>query len=384
MTTVLEHAGGFENSFMDIAKEMSKDERFDVTFVTMDESFTKKLGYLLSVYFRENLNQNPVHRETSESILKRLDGVPYKKCHSLKELKKTLSKADIIYAKNEIIEAAILKYFVGYKNINKVALLCGTTLFYPNAKSLNFKMHNYLYTGKIYQSLTKNVHQFQVKNSSDQQIVHKLHKDKQARIVFNSFDLQKFKQAVSADTSTILSEPAKINFTWIGRLEEQKGLDYLSSIIERVHKSVNPGTIAWNIVGDGTQKKLVLDLTQEYANVHYYGQIENARIPPLLAQSDLLISTSRAESFGNTIIEANAAGLQAYSFNIPGPNDIIENGYNGRLFSDVSSYALGIIDYIESYSKKDSSASYDNYIEKNFNKKAILAMRSKYLLDTLS
>lgn len=376
MTTILEHAGGFENSFMDIANDLNNEDDIEVNIVTMDDQFTKRLGYIMSFYFRENLNKNPLHRETSNSVKKRLGSVRYKKCKNFADLKKQLSESDLIYSKNEILESLILKFLIKYKNLKNVVFICGTTLFYPNPSTLNFKLHNYLYTGKIYKMLTKNVNQFHVKNSSDYQIIKKFGSNYDVKTIFNSFNIRDFQKFQVQDDFRIYDMEA-YNIVWIGRLEEQKGIDRLYEIIKQVNDKYIDNRIVWNIFGDGTQREFVEKIERENANVHYYGQVANRFMSSVLKQSDLFISTSKAESFGNTILEANAAGLKALSFNIPGPQDIILNNYNGVLINCISDYVDKVIEFAKT-GKVDKN-NFNDYLYQNFSKKNINKKRISYL-----
>ena len=366
MTTILEHGGGFENSFIDIANGLNQIDNIEIEIVTMDERFTKRLGYLLSIYFRTNLNKNPLHRESSEKIRERLNGVKYTKARSFKELKNKLSEADVIYAKNEMIETSIIKFILKPNKLPPIVLLCGTTLFYPEPKSLEFKLHNLLYTGLVYKFLTNFVSQFHVKNSSDEAILNKLHRNKMVIKIYNPFDFDKFRNnAIKLNFE--LNEPSKYNIIWTGRLEQQKGIVDLIEIVNALNNN-HINSIAWNIAGEGNEKSAILGLCDKWKNVHYYGHVNNIYIPSMLKGGDLFITTSKAESFGNNIVEANALDLPAIAYRIPGPEEIIEQGLNGLMVDSQESFIAAISSCVEGKQQFSNPA---EVVTTKFNKEKI-------------
>lgn len=74
--------------------------------------------------------------------------------------------------------------------------------------------------------------------------------------------------------------------------------------------------------------------------------------------SDLLLSTSLYETFGQTLIEALAVGTPVISFRCGGPEDIIRPGENGLLIPafDTEAYATGIATILEERSHPDTVA----------------------------
>src|SRR6185369_942872 len=105
MTTILEHAGGLENTFMSAARYLAEMPDVSVDVITMDEIFTKRLGKVLSFYYGTNLNKAELHRETTQAASRKLGNAKYYKCANFAELFSHLSKCDVIYSKNEILEA---------------------------------------------------------------------------------------------------------------------------------------------------------------------------------------------------------------------------------------------------------------------------------------
>jgi glycosyltransferase involved in cell wall biosynthesis len=118
---------------------------------------------------------------------------------------------------------------------------------------------------------------------------------------------------------------------FVGRLNEQKGLEYLIDTWERVHQKHNDWIL--QIYGDGEQRELLHHLISE-------ARLENSvvvnqptrQIMDKYLESSIFLLTSRFEGFGMVLIEAMACGVPVVSFDCPwGPADIIKNGEDGFL-----------------------------------------------------
>ena len=135
----------------------------------------------------------------------------------------------------------------------------------------------------------------------------------------------------------------------VGRLNEQKGYDYLIdawSLVVMKHRDwrldvfgagENKSELQQRINSKGIDKYLILNepvsnIMDEYLN------------------SSLYIMSSRYEGFGMVLIEAMACGVPCVSFDCPyGPSDIIKNGEDGFLIDYLNTQALadGICKLIE-------------------------------------
>lgn len=118
---------------------------------------------------------------------------------------------------------------------------------------------------------------------------------------------------------------------FVGRLNEQKGLEYLIDTWERVHQKHNDWIL--QIYGDGEQRELLLHLISE-------ARLENSvivnqptkQIMDKYLESSIFLLTSRFEGFGMVLVEAMACGVPVVSFDCPwGPADIIHDEEDGFL-----------------------------------------------------
>ena len=126
-----------------------------------------------------------------------------------------------------------------------------------------------------------------------------------------------------------LCENKKVIF--VGRLCEQKGLEYLIKTWELVSKKHKDWTL--HMYGEGEQKPLLNHLIQEAGleNTVIVHQ-PTLQIMEKYLESSIFLLTSRFEGFGMVLIEAMACGVPVVSFNCPwGPADIITDGVDGFL-----------------------------------------------------
>jgi glycosyltransferase involved in cell wall biosynthesis len=118
----------------------------------------------------------------------------------------------------------------------------------------------------------------------------------------------------------------------VGALDENKNqlfsLDCLKVIKEKV-----PDVLLL-IIGDGYKKNELICYTQEHnidENVLFAGQLERRDCFHLMRESDLLILTSKSESFPNVLLEAQLLELPVVSFDVGAAVDILRHGETGYL-----------------------------------------------------
>ena len=88
-----------------------------------------------------------------------------------------------------------------------------------------------------------------------------------------------------------------------------------------------------------------------------------------MAAMDCYITASYREGFGTTVIEAGAMALPVISSNIPGPTDVIKDGFNGLVFENKNVVKLKDA-MIKIYS--------DVELRKKFSKNALQTVIEKY------
>ena len=117
---------------------------------------------------------------------------------------------------------------------------------------------------------------------------------------------------------------------YVGRLDYYgKGIDLLLEIM--VHL---PSDWKLLLVGDGSDEAIIKNKIQELElkeKVILAGFADEKKLATYYVQSDILLSTSRWEGFGLTILEAMTFGLPVVAFDNGGPKEILDNGEYGVL-----------------------------------------------------
>ena len=132
----------------------------------------------------------------------------------------------------------------------------------------------------------------------------------------------------------------KINLLAVGRLEYQKGYDYMLQALGLLDNKYH-----LSILGVGSLEKELTDLVERLGishRVHFIGFKDNPY--SYMASADLFVLSSRFEGFPNVVLEANACGLPVVAFRIPSISEIIDDGVNGLSveFGNVKELAEGI------------------------------------------
>ncbi len=126
-------------------------------------------------------------------------------------------------------------------------------------------------------------------------------------------------------------------FLAIGRLDYQKGFDYL---IEAMYL-FNQKNKEWSldIFGEGPKKKELLKLIKKYKLNNYINIYPNTQnIMEVYLNHDIYLMTSRAEGFGLVTLEALECGLPVIAFDIPANKEIIKEGISGVLVEKYNIY----------------------------------------------
>ncbi|MEM3493835.1 MAG: glycosyltransferase [Thermoplasmata archaeon] len=118
---------------------------------------------------------------------------------------------------------------------------------------------------------------------------------------------------------------------FVGRLVYQKGVSFLIEACRHL-----PEDVVLLIVGEGPEmenlKKLVKIRNLE-ERVVFLGRVSYFELPVYFATCDVFVlpSVSRLEAFGLVIVEAMASGRPVVVTDIPGVNEVVEEGKEGLL-----------------------------------------------------
>ncbi len=149
-------------------------------------------------------------------------------------------------------------------------------------------------------------------------------------IIPNGIDLELF----SPDVSPI-SEfcDGKLNILFVGRLEKQKGVNYLIKAYRRVRQEVPNSRLI--IVGPGTRLRGKYEkevLRSGLKDVIFVGGKPQSELPQYYKMADVFCAPATGlESFGIVLLEAMAVGKPIVATNIEGYNSVLTHGVEGLL-----------------------------------------------------
>ena len=200
LATILEQGGGTQEYFITTSKKLSDLYGHEVDVICLEDRFTVDfLRYFLSAFYFKKVPRDHFYNEELDSIKKRMSPVRYIKCNSMKELRNLLSQYDIILSKNELLEAMILKFFIGFKNLGPVIFSCYTGIKFVNLRTIQAKIRNHLYNGRFYKFLCKNVAGFHVLNSVDKGLLKALFPSKPIYMIYPPFNFNALISKASTD-----------------------------------------------------------------------------------------------------------------------------------------------------------------------------------------
>ncbi len=131
------------------------------------------------------------------------------------------------------------------------------------------------------------------------------------------------------ETVTRATEP---RIVCVGRLVAHKRMHLLIQATPEV--LVTHPDLKVAIVGSGAQLEILRAEAEELGlagTIEFHGQVSNDRREQLLREAWLTVNPSAGEGWGLSVIEANACGVPAVAFRVPGLQDSIVSGRTGWL-----------------------------------------------------
>ncbi len=144
-----------------------------------------------------------------------------------------------------------------------------------------------------------------------------------ADIFKRGLDLNKYKMALIKDNYS----DSVINMFYAGRISKDKNLEFLFSVMHKLHKK-SPYKFILNIAGNGPDYD---EYKAKYSNsyIKFLGRIENHKLPSLYRDAHIFLFPSTTDTFGVAVLEAQATGIPAIVSNIGGPKEIIQDNLTG-------------------------------------------------------
>ncbi|MEM5793464.1 MAG: glycosyltransferase, partial [Candidatus Aenigmatarchaeota archaeon] len=141
----------------------------------------------------------------------------------------------------------------------------------------------------------------------------------------------------------------KIRLIYVGRLSEEKNLDFLAEILNNEILPKYKNLEVW-IVGDGPKKEEL----KKKLKAKYTGFLTGRKLSEVLASADIFLFPSKTETFGLVVLEAMASGLPVVAFNTLGPNEIIKNEKTGFLCNNDKEFVEKVKFLIENSKERET------------------------------
>lgn len=377
----LDFEGGAEKYFVEMAQELRRmghevsivcNSYLYINVRVKIQDFIFKI--LCSDLSRSN-NYTPKHIPRDLTGIKIFDlalnfHFPFSK--KRKEIMGILSQTEVIYCKNEFIDATYLHTLIGKKDFKKVVMGVHTSIFIEKSESLYCKIHNILYFSKIYRSNLIDCGSIHVPNSDYTKMIQKTFGVNPEKIFFVPYGLKETDFNIAFKT-------ADNTFTLLfaGRFTEQKGIDYLEEFTKRIFLKKSFRKIKIYIAGAGPMEDVIKRIALRYKNVDYLGFVSDMN--GLYRKVDLAIVLSRWEMFPYNCLEPQSKGLPVIAFDIPGIRDIIVNGTTGELIplADIEKFETAVLLFIEL--KFKHPASYQR-----MKRKILELTRKRFLMKNIS
>lgn len=169
-------------------------------------------------------------------------------------------------------------------------------------------------------------------------------------VIYNAFDITKIKSLSKEQLPRIDAEG--INICSVGKLNKVKGYDRLLKVIKRLREESFKFQLT--IVGDGPQKKELLDYIEENHLVEYVSLVGFDYNPyKYIARSDLFVCASYSEGFSSVVVESMVLGTPVITTDCAGMKEILGNNNNYGIIVDneEESLYLGLKDIITNREK---------------------------------
>jgi len=133
----------------------------------------------------------------------------------------------------------------------------------------------------------------------------------------------------------------------VGRLEPQKRLELLLEAVAEIPAAVG---LRVELVGSGSDRERLEAVANELGvtdRVAFHGRIEDQARDALLDRAWLTVNPSAREGWGLSVLEANARGIPALAYRVPGLRDAVRDGVTGWLVDPAERLAPALATTLE-------------------------------------
>jgi glycosyltransferase involved in cell wall biosynthesis len=119
-------------------------------------------------------------------------------------------------------------------------------------------------------------------------------------------------------------KPDELGVLYVGRVSKEKDIDVAVAACEKLRAEEIPVRLL--IVGDGPYLR---ELRRSVPDACYTGYLRGLELAMAYASSDIFVFPSTTDTFGNVVLEAQAAGLPCVVSDRGGPCELVKSGSDG-------------------------------------------------------
>lgn len=296
--------GGISSYCLNLCKELQKREKQVWLFIPLEDRVTNH--WLIDEAQKNNLNYILLNCKNSFdfSLLKQINS-------KIKHI-----GISIVHTNGYRFDILIRIYRLLFLSSSN-HIVCVHTALPPHVSSLRQKIYNSIDNwGHIFNAYTITVSDYTKSYVLKKSLVCK----SKVVTIYNGLNFYTCR-SIKPTEETIV--------TFVGRLSQEKGVNYLVNIISTYLTRYSTNVI-FEICGDGPEKDKILKLVSTFPNnVVYKGYISD--ISAQLKRSHILIITSVVETFGLVALEAICNNAVVLATKVGGLTEVVQNGVTGIL-----------------------------------------------------
>lgn len=121
---------------------------------------------------------------------------------------------------------------------------------------------------------------------------------------------------------------------YTGRVSKDKKIDIILEAFKKLEESEN--NLSLFIIGDGPYLSVLKEKYYGTNNIIFTGRIERSELPKYYSSADIFLFPSESDTFGMSVLEAQACGLPCIVSDKGGPQEIIKDGLTGKVVENNS------------------------------------------------
>jgi len=262
-----------------------------------------------------------------------------------------------------IFHGTIESIKVFYRYTNNIYTNLGDLLYYTTLPVYNSLYRSDLENSTLPISIAKHVSYELVSLYPDLS-----HKVKNGKIIYAGIDYEKLR-SIYLTTLTKPLDKNKIIYAYVGRLYTTKGIIDLLQVFKLITHYLRERVELW-IFGKGPMENYIKKFAKKHKlNIRIFGFIEREKLINILANYvDVLLFPSYYEGCPLALLEANALGIPAVTWDLPWSHEFIINGLNGfrAPFRDVYAFTELAINSLRLRKYGDIISKYSSKFNKNY------------------